>query len=288
MYHFFRISLLMLLLFGCKKEGRNLQIATLFQSDLIENELIQPEGAKVIDRINVPKGFQRVEVAKNSFGSYLRNFPLKPHGSEVYLYNGNKKNRQDVHVAILDISVGNKDLQQCADATMRLRAEYLYQHKKFDSINFDFTNGFNAKYSKWRQGFRIKVDGNKVTWVETKTETPSDSYKSFMEYMEKVFMYAGTLSLSNQLALRNIDEIQIGDVFVMGGSPGHAVIVMDLAENDKGEKVMLLAQSYMPAQEIHILKKPDNEDLSPWYSVKSLKTLQTPEWIFNVSQLRKW
>lgn len=288
MYHFFRISLLMLLLFGCKKEGRNLQIATLFQSDLIENELIQPEGAKVIDRINVPKGFQRVEVAKNSFGSYLRNFPLKPHGSEVYLYNGNKKNRQDVHVAILDISVGNKDLQQCADATMRLRAEYLYQHKKFDSINFDFTNGFNAKYSKWRQGFRIKVDGNKVTWVETKTETPSDSYKSFMDYMEKVFMYAGTLSLSNQLALRNIDEIQIGDVFVMGGSPGHAVIVLDLAENDKGEKVMLIAQSYMPAQEIHILKNPENEDLSPWYSVKSIKTLQTPEWKFNVSQLRKW
>lgn len=33
----------------------------------------------------------------------------------------------------------------------------------------------------------------------------------------------------------------------------HAAIVMDVAENAEGEKIFMLAQSYMPAQDIHLL-----------------------------------
>ena len=53
--------------------------------------------------------------------------------------------------------------------------------------------------------------------------------------------------------------MQIGDVFIKGGFPGHAVVVLDMAENDRtGQRVFLLAQSYMPAQDIHIMKNPTN------------------------------
>ena len=52
----------------------------------------------------------------------------------------------------------------------------------------------------------------------------------------------------------SIENIEIGDVFIQGGFPGHAIIVVDLAENEVGEKCFLVAQSYMPAQEIHVLK----------------------------------
>ncbi|WP_334296195.1 DUF4846 domain-containing protein [Clostridioides difficile] len=39
--------------------------------------------------------------------------------------------------------------------------------------------------------------------------------------------------------------MKIGDVFIVGGSPGHASIIMDMAENEKtGEKVFMIAQSY--------------------------------------------
>jgi len=34
-------------------------------------------------------------------------------------------------------------------------------------------------------------------------------------------------------------------------------------ENSLGEKQFLLGQSYMPAQEMHILKSP-NDESSPW------------------------
>ena len=69
-------------------------------------------------------------------------------------------------------------------------------------------------------------------------------------------MFCGSVSLSRELKTKsNIHEIQAGDVFIKGGTPGHAEIVLDVAVNKKtGKKIFLLAQSYMPAQEIHILK----------------------------------
>ena len=65
--------------------------------------------------------------------------------------------------------------------------------------------------------------------------------------------------------------MRIGDVFIIGGSPGHAVIVVDMAVNpETHEKVFLLAQSYMPAQQIQLLKNNNDPDLSPWYSQEQM------------------
>jgi hypothetical protein len=41
-----------------------------------------------------------------------------------------------------------------------------------------------------------------------------------------------------------------------------------------------MAQSYMPAQNIHVLKNLNAGDLSPWYKLKENETLKTPEWQF--------
>jgi hypothetical protein len=60
-----------------------------------------------------------------------------------------------------------------------------------------------------------------------------------MNYMKKIFTYAGTLSLSNELQSKNIANLQAGDVFIKGGSPGHAVIVVDVAEGSEGKLFML-------------------------------------------------
>lgn len=282
------LIILTVLFLGCKREGRNIQVSTFFAQNNSKNTLINPDGKTIQTRFNVPENYKRFESSKGSFAYYLQNFPLKPHDSKVYLYNGNLKYRQDVHAAVLDISVGEKDLQQCADATMRLRAEYLFDQKEFDKIHFNFTNGFNAEYSKWHQGFRTKVDGNKVNWIKSATNEDSKSYTSFLKYMETVFTYAGTLSLENELSHRDLKDIQIGDVFVKGGSPGHAIIVVDLAENETGNKIILLAQSYMPAQNIHILKNPNNSHISPWYDLNNLEILETPEWNFSTLSLKKW
>ena len=107
--------------------------------------------------------------------------------------------------------------------------------------------------------------------------------------MNMVFTYAGTASLAKELkSVPDVSKIRAGDVFIVGGYPGHAVTVVDVAKNRDGGVAFLLAQSYMPAQQIHILKNPNSND--PWYTLEDLEDgiLQTPEWTFKSSQLRRF
>ena len=168
---------------------------------------------------------------------------------------------------------------------MRLRAEFLYAQKRYKDIHFNFTNGFNVAYSKWRKGFRLRVKGNNVYWYKTSKE--SVSYASFSKYMQWIFMYAGTLSLSKEMISIPVAKMKIGDVFIQGGSPGHAIIVVDIAFKNN-EKLFMLAQSYMPAQDIHILKNQNNTAISPWYKATNLKVLNSPEWQFFDTDLKRF
>ena len=107
--------------------------------------------------------------------------------------------------------------------------------------------------------------------------------------MTNIFMYAGTASLEKEMKSIPLNEVKIGDVLIKGGFPGHAVIVVDVAINDKTkDKAFLIAQSYMPAQNIHILKNP-NKEATPWYSISEIQNeIVTPEWIFNTNQLKRF
>lgn len=271
---------------ACKHNAQN-EFSNTVNIDAFRSiKIINPEGKTIKTRFNPPEGYERDSVAKNSFASYLQHFPLKAHGTKVYFFNGNLKNRQDVHAAVLDISIGKRDLQQCADAIMRLRAEYLYKNERFSEISFHFTNGFKADYKKWKAGKRIKVSGNQVSWVSGGTAGGSRS--SFHKYLNMVFSYAGTISLRKEMKKIALENAKTGDIFIQAGSPGHAVIIMDMATNAAGEKMVLLAQSYMPAQNIHILKNMNNTAISPWYNLKDLQRLSTPEWDFDKEDLRRF
>jgi hypothetical protein len=249
-------------------------------------QLTDTSGITIATRFLPPDGFERKSLDSASFGYYLRNLPLKKHGSEVHLYNGSLKGNQTAHAAVIQMSVGNRDLQQCADAVMRLRGEYLFHHKRFSDIHFRFVSGFNCEYSKWREGNRVALNGNSVFWQ--KSSAADKSYSSFLKYMETVFNYASTLSLEKELRLIELKDVQIGDVLIRGGSPGHAVIVVDMVENSAGEKLVLLAQSYMPAQEIQVLLNPMNRNTSPWYNLEERMKIYTPEWTFEAHQLKRF
>jgi hypothetical protein len=252
-----------------------------------KDSIINPEGNTIQTRILPPPGSERITAEQNSFADYLRKLPLRPYRSLVRYYNGSVKPNHNIYDAVVDMDIGTKDLHQCADAVIRLRAEYLWNQKQYGKIHFNFTNGFRAEYSEWMQGNRIVVNGNSVCWVQK--SIPSNTYQDFWDYMETVFMYAGTLSLSKELKTADIANMKIGDVFIKGGSPGHAVIVVDMAvDRYTNKKFFLLAQSYMPAQEIQILKNPGDESISPWYRLGTEQKLITPEWIFNITDLKRF
>lgn len=211
----------------------------------------------VTTRFNTPAGYHQVQVQAGSFADWLQNLPLKPAGTQTRTYKGSIA-ATDVHTAaVVEMSVGNQDLQQCADAVMRLRGEYLYHLKKYDAIAFHFESGFRCDYVHYAEGYRYSNDH----WI---LKAKKDyGYQTFMKYMNLVFNYAGTLSLQKELKkVQNPEDLQTGDVFIRGGSPGHCFIVMDVVENSQHKKLFLLAQSFMPAQNIQVLQYH-----SPWFSM---------------------
>lgn len=211
----------------------------------------------VLTRFAVPQGYHQAMVKADSFGAYLQGLPLKPVGTPTKTYNGAVAATDVYTAAVVDMSVGNQDLQQCADAVMRLRGEYLYHQKRYNEIAFHFVSGFLCDYVHYADGYRYRNDH----WVLTAKK--DYGYPNFMRYMTLVFSYAGTLSLQKELhTVKNSDELKAGDIFIHGGSPGHCFVVMDVVENDQHKKLFLLAQSYMPAQDIQLLQYR-----SPWFSM---------------------
>ena len=218
-----------------------------------------------------PAGFHRAPAEKGSFAAWLRALPLKPDNAPVKLYDGRFKGNQGVHVAVIDMDVGTQDLQQCADAIMRLRAEYLLSTGREAEIGFNNSEGRRMAWPAWRQ-----------------RHGGASSYTNFRKYLIQVFAYAGTYSLERELAPTPVGQMQIGDVFIRGGFPGHAELVADMTENPAtGERRFLLLQSFMPAQDIHVLKNPEREG-DAWYPLNFGEKLLTPEWSFSSANLRRF
>lgn len=246
--------------------------------------LLNTEGQTIEERYKPPQGFKRVEVEPGSYQEFLRKQKLKPYGSKVLYHDGREKKKEHVYDSVLDVETGPRDLHQCADAIMLLRAEYLYANQRYDEIKFHFVSGFLTEYSKWMEGYRIDPDTGYYP-----AGIPGDtSYETFREYMDMVFAYAGTLSMLNEAKPIEPENIKIGDIFL---DRGHTIIIMDIAENAEGEKMFIVAQSYMPAQQTQILKNGNNPDISPWYSLNTVikdKMIRTPEWKFNLSDLMEY
>ncbi len=247
---------------------------------------VNEEGTNLENRINPPEGYSRISSSEGELAYFIRTLPLKSSDSQLMLYNGQSKSNQNNHAAIFDLSLGDRDLQQCADSLFRIYAEYYWSLQAYDKIAFHLTNGFYMEYSKWQEGYRIKVDGNDVSWV--KSASYDDSYEQFLRYLDMVFAYAGTLSLASECENISVEELLPGDLFIKGGSPGHCVLVVDMAADQEGNLCYLLAQGYMPAQDFHVLKNPLHPE-NPWYYASEISfPLRTPEWQFIEGSAVRW
>jgi hypothetical protein len=151
--------------------------------------------------------------------------------------------------------VGTRDLQQCADVVMRLRAEWLYA-----------------------RGGRIAFHPDPGKPRALAFDAAGHDRRSFEKYLVRLFADAGTASLAAELRPTGLDGVQPGDVLIQGGYPGHAVLIVDVASDGHGHQWLLLAQSYMPAQEMHVLVNPAG---GAWYDASALASsagLMTAEW----------
>ncbi len=245
-------------------------------------------GDTIGQRFTPPKGYTRTVVAPGSFAEWLRGLPLRPGAPEVLLHTGQPKQRQDAHAAVVAMDVGKKDLQQCADTIMRLRGEYLFSLSAFDRIHFLLSNGTDAPFERWADGARPHVQGNFIEW--RKDAPPSHTHQTLRQYLDFVFTYASTRSLDKEAeSVSQPSQLAIGDFFVAPGSPGHAVLVADMATApDTGAGVFLLVQGFMPAQEAHVLRNLQSPSFGAWYKLDPSTPLYIPEWTFQWSELKRF
>lgn len=179
-----------------------------------------------------PPGFERVD--SGAWGEWLRRLPLLAPEQLVLLVDGTPRRAQGMHVRVVDMDV--LPYQECADSILRLRAEFQQSRgERFAFSGMQFQRG---------------------------------SRGAFDAFLKRLFAYRGTLNLSADLPRPRMGGMQPGDVLVMGGSPGHAVLVLDVVQGRRGRKLML-GNGFMPAQQFHILKARNG---SAWFDESDLAT----------------
>ena len=211
---------------------------------LLGSKTSNPNDYKVIGDIPTPWGYERIKGVDAAYSEFLRSLPLKGRGTDVMLYTGGKSRFQSLNYAVVDLPLLS-NAEQCADVCMRLRAEYLYSTGQYSRIRFQNVNGKTLSYG----------GGN--------------SRKSFENYLRNLYGVASTFSLSREMKIRRLTDMEPGDVFVYparyGQQYGHAVMVVDVAINKKGRKAFLLAEGNTPAREIHVMRNFENPFRSPWF-----------------------
>lgn len=259
------------LMYCTKTTGKQTNQINLVNQTFEKNLHLLSENKKPlkIGEIPLPENYARENFDTLSFAYYLRNLQLDTADNTIYSYKGNVISTGGNHYAIVKMDIGKLDLQQCADAVIRLRAEYLYRQKQYNKIHFNFlSDGKPRYYTDYARG--------------------DFSYQKFRKYLDYIFTYANTSSLKDEMTkVPGIQDMKPGDVFIQKGKPiGHAVIVADMATEIKtGEKIFLLAQSYMPAQSIHIISNTSDKSLDPWYPLNFKGPLVLPVWTFYSADL---
>lgn len=211
-------------------------------------KISNPNNYKAIGDIPAPIGYVRINGSDQAFTKFLRSLPLKSRGEEVQLYTGGPSKHQSFYYAAIDLPLLS-NAEQCADACMRLRAEYLFKTGKYSNIHFNDVNGRKLRYSG------------------------GASRKAFEKYLKNVYQVASTFSLSREMKKRPLQDIQPGDIFVYaavdrpGHKIGHAVMVADVAVNKQGKISLLLIEGNTPAQDFHVMRNLLNPFHSPWFSL---------------------
>lgn len=230
-------AVLILTLFGCG----NISLPFSSSSEM--------KSIKVVD--------DSANYAVNSWQYFLKHLPVVD--APILDYSGNPIRYQQKHAGIIPYDVGLRDLQQCADALMRLRAEYLFKQKRFNEIGFYFVSGDYYSWSDYCNDLRPVPKGNKIKFV---TSARSEkTHESLRRYLDIVYIYASTISLSKEL--KTVNDFDVGTIVIYAGSPGHCFIIIDKAIDQKGDKVYKLAEGYTPAQSIYVLR--NLEESGPWH-----------------------
>lgn len=220
----------------------------------------------------LPAGAERV--SGGAFGDWLRALPVAPAEQPVRDVRGRVVSHR---ARVVPIPMTKGDLQQCADSLMRLRATWL--RTQGVAPMFHATSGDPMPLERWAKGERPHDVGNRLAWRGGARATTLD--EAFEPWLAQVMVWAGTISLAKNDTVPDTDGPTPGDVLVVGGSPGHAVILLDVARRGDATFV-LIGEGFMPAQDFHV----ELGDHDGWWRWDD--GVRLDHWAMPASALRAW
>jgi hypothetical protein len=231
----------------------------------------EPGKALAVDgtletRIKPPPGYARVRVEPGSFGEWLRSLPMAPADTAVTRFDGAVAHPADDEyvAAVVAIDIGNVDLQQSADVLIRLHAEWLWSLGKKDAISYPGGPKLLMPLSRWEKGQRVIAQGANVFWAVQAKPVDAD-YGEFRKYLDVVFNWANSASLSRRTEVVPPEALMPGDFFLHTKPPGHVAIVLDIAEKPSGERLAMLGQALSPTESVHVIR-PGRA--TAWFSLR--------------------
>lgn len=250
-----------------------------------ELPVVDEKGLMLKTRINPPDGYKRTEEEKDSFGEFVRNYELKKSTGVVKYWNGQKKKDKNIVQAVFKLPMEEEDLQRSAGAVIRMYAEYFWAQGDYDKISFQLINGFQADFSKWKEGYRIRTGAAGSMWVNGGSE--DDSEENFKKYLHTVLTYTSAASMKKESKKVKKQDIRIGDILLQNGTSPEVAMVVDVCENAQGQKAFLLAKGGKPAQQFYLMKNPADEN-DPWYYLDEMTyPLKTADGDFAKGSLRR-
>ncbi len=247
-------------------------------------------GDTLAERIAPPAGFSRErDPAVDRSRRGCVGCPLKSHGAPVLLHTGQPKPRQDVHAAVVDIDVGAprpaamRRRSHAAERRVALRERA--NRSPSPSTTPAAPNRCHTRAGQPANGRayrgapssgRRRPPPTRHTRVSAAIWIPSSSGPERhhwnansspfrVRHRGRRRFHQGWFSRPRRARRRCRDRTRAG------------------------EKRVLLAQSYMPAQSIHVLNNPASVDGLPWYDVAdAASALVTPEWTFPPGSLKRW
>jgi len=215
----------------------------------------------LLERFPAPANTARADVVAGSFAAHLRTLPLMPPGTPVTSHAGDVV-RAPWAEAVVDLDVGTRDLQQCADSAMRLYAEWRRTQKTAQTLVLHATSGDPIPYARYVRGERATAKGRGLSW--STGAAAGDTAAVWRAWLDTVFLYGGSISLAKD-TVPATGPLRAGDLLVGGGSPGHVLVVLDVARPptpaSDDDAWLLLGQGFMPAQSFHVIgwKKADDD-----------------------------
>ena len=221
-----------------------------------------------------PPGFERVKAADGSFADWLRHLPLRPIGTQPKTYLGETTVWKASEVAaVIDLDLIGK-IQDCATSAVRLWVEYLVNHGKEKTLSVTMNQRKVLSWAGFMRGCLPSYNGEtrklSVTCGHRRpsVSTAQARAASIRKYVRHAMRWTNSSTLARHLRRATKAETGPGTVILQPGSSGgvgHASIIVDKAVNTDGDRLYLVANGFLPAQDMLIVAPGQSPaDRRPW------------------------